>query len=338
VDSRLVATHVILAIALFVFTNWVGKHSTRVGYISLSVLLRTDEAPAFNFIYRAFAPVAFVTIASAMLFATGMSWATQDIYLVVLYSFLLRAVFNLLLGRALLVNWGAQIAHIIVSLTVAYLIYQRVISRREFFFPSAAELGTAVWVAVIVFLYHTVNHVEHPTDRTKARKERYVRRRYRQFKEDYGVIISELVTDRRQEMLVYAVMIYEDFNRPAIVRMLENLLFRVGKARSLGIMQVQTAAMISDAASVRLGAAKIVKDQTNAENALNKSGHPYGSWDVRAKTLESYNGGQDYRRQVSELHEQLLETFAPEARIDYASEFQRMAQEIGKREARGPVG
>ena len=39
-----------LAILFFYIINWIGKQSVSLGYIHLSVMVKDDEAPAFNFI------------------------------------------------------------------------------------------------------------------------------------------------------------------------------------------------------------------------------------------------------------------------------------------------
>ena len=56
-------------------------------------------------------------------------------------------------------------------------------------------------------------------------------------------------------------MIYEDFNRPKIVRWIEYIRFGITqKPHTLGIMQVQTDKFINDETSIRLAVRKISKD------------------------------------------------------------------------------
>ncbi len=59
-------------------------------------------------------------------------------------------------------------------------------------------------------------------------------------------------------------MIYEDFNRPRVVRWIEYIRFWITKKpHSLGIMQVQTNKYINDETSIRLAVRKICKDGNN---------------------------------------------------------------------------
>lgn len=46
-----------LGILLFFIINWIGKHSYSIGYISISIFVRAEEAPAFNYIVRVLTPV-----------------------------------------------------------------------------------------------------------------------------------------------------------------------------------------------------------------------------------------------------------------------------------------
>lgn len=61
--------HVGLAIVLFYLINWVGRHSSGLGYMQLTLFVRPDEAPAFNFLLHALSPTVFVIMASAALYA-----------------------------------------------------------------------------------------------------------------------------------------------------------------------------------------------------------------------------------------------------------------------------
>ena len=59
--------------------------------------------------------------------------------------------------------------------------------------------------------------------------------------------------------MVYAIMIYENFNRPKFVRWIEYVHFLVNtKPHTLGIMQVTTSKWINDRQSIILAIEKIL--------------------------------------------------------------------------------
>ncbi|TOO43718.1 hypothetical protein CGH36_16305, partial [Vibrio parahaemolyticus] len=138
--------HAILAMVLFLCMNWIGKHSINAGYIQMSVFVKTDEAPAFNFLYRSFAPVVFITLVSAACYVAKQDWVVTDIYMVVVYHAVFRLGFNILAGRARLLNWGMQIAYILLSVGASYYVYANLILDKSFFFPEPKDIGNALWL------------------------------------------------------------------------------------------------------------------------------------------------------------------------------------------------
>lgn len=282
----------------------------------MSILVKADEAPAFNFLYRAFSPVAFITVASAIFYKTDQEWLVHNIYLVVVYYFLFRILFNLITGRGLLLNWMTQAAYVLVSVPASYYVYDKLIIHKEFLFPTAKELGSAVWLAIVAYAYYTFNNVKLSDERTKARKANYLENRYLKYKSIYGSIIEGTAETKRQEALIYAVLIYEAFNRPKAYRIIENVLFRIGLAKTLGIMQVTTSSFIDDEGSVRLGAKKIVSDHLKAK--LKVEARPYGggSWSIRREVLELYNPDREYISEVDRIYDEIMTRYYPEDKED----------------------
>ena len=320
--------HFGLAIALFFILNWIGSHSIHVGYIRMSILAKADEAPAFNFLYRAFSPVAYITIVSAILYGFKQEWLIENIYLVVVYYFIFRLFFNLITGKGLLLNWVTQAAYILVSVPASYYVYDKLIIHKEFLFPTAKELGSAVWLAIVVYIYHTFNNVKLSDQRTIARKARYLDNRYSRYKSKFGDVIESIAETRRQEALVYAVLITEAFNRPKLYRLVESFLFHLGMAKTLGIMQVTTNIYIDDRMSVELGAKKIVDDHLKAKLTVEQSRFSGGSWAIRREVLQLYNPDSEYIREVDALYEEIIEKYYPDEKTDWEEEVGIMRREM----------
>lgn len=321
---NLIFAHFLLAVGLFFILNWVGSHSIHAGYIRMSVLAKADEAPAFNFMYRAFSPVAYITVVSAISYKLQQDWLVKDIYLVVAYYFVFRLAFNLATGRAQLLNWVTQGAYILVSIPASYYVYDTLITHKEFLFPTAKELGSAVWLAIVAYAYHTFNSVELSDERTKARKANYLNDRYLTYKSLYGELIEGIAETKRQEALIYAVLIVEAFNRPKLYRLIENVLFYFGFAKTLGIMQVTTERYIDDRESVRLGATKIVKDHLQAKMKVESRRYRGGSWAIRREVLELYNPDGEYIREVDGLYDEIVSKFYPDERTDWEAEIEEL--------------
>jgi hypothetical protein len=304
-------SHIGLAIILFYLLNWIGQHSIHAGYIRMSILAKADEAPAFNFLYRAFSPVAYITVISAVFYQLNQNWLIENIYLVVVYYFVFRLAFNLITGRGLLLNWFTQIAYMLVSIPMSYYVYDKLILHKEFLFPTADELGSAVWLAIIAYIYHTFNSVKLSDERTKARKANYLDNRYTKYKNAYGKIIEEIAETKKLEALIYAILITEAFNRPKVYRLIENLLFYCGFAKTLGIMQVTTERYINDNESVHLGATKIVNDYHKVISGIDAKEFHGGFWTIRRETIKYYNPDSDYIQEVDKLYDEIVNTYYP---------------------------
>ncbi len=296
--------HIALAIILFIIVNWFGKHSSYKGYMQISIFAKRDEAPAFNFVYKAFAPVVFITIVSALFYIFWLDFLIKEIYFVVIYYFLFRIFFNIITERALLINWFTQIAYIIVAIPSSYYVYSNFIVYKDFFFPTPEELGSVIWLGIIAYLYGTLNNIEFSNIKTINRKTKYIEKKYKKYKSNYGDIIGKYVHNNAQEALVYAILIFESFNRPKIFRIIESVLFTIGKAKTLGIMQITTDKYIDDKKSVELGTQKIVKD---TKNLLDNE--EYTNYQTRRAAIKSYNSDSDYINEVNLLYNQIYNDF-----------------------------
>lgn len=329
-DTYLILMHVCLAVALFFGMNWIGRHSLSAGYIQMSVLVKADDAPAFNFLYRAFAPIVYMALCAAVLYKLEAEWVVKDIHLVVIYYFAFRLLFNVATGRARLLNWGVQIAYWATSIPVAFYVYENVILKNQYFFPAHEDLGNALWLGVLAFVYQTFNRVKLSGENTKRRKKNYIIHRYNYYKSLFGNIIDGVTTDERQQCLVYTILLYEAFNRPKVYRWIERILFRAGLAKTLGVMQVTTERIISDEESVKLGAQKIVDDHLKAQLIVKEKRANYGMrsyWAIRNEVIALYNRDDEYVYEVNRLYEAVVELFYPEFKDDWRVELERYMEE-----------
>lgn len=60
----IIIVHIILSIALFFIVNWLGLHAISVGYMQMSVVIKEDTAPAFNFLFKVLAPPIYIMCCS----------------------------------------------------------------------------------------------------------------------------------------------------------------------------------------------------------------------------------------------------------------------------------
>ena len=135
---------------MFFIVNWLGKQSTSLGYIHLSVFARDDPAPAFNFIFRVLSPVVYLLLVSAALYALHLDRFVENIFFIVLYYFGIRLLFNVASERWRLLNWISLGPQIVVTLVLSALSYSYLIRERNVLFPNLETIGKQVWLAIAV--------------------------------------------------------------------------------------------------------------------------------------------------------------------------------------------
>jgi len=79
------------------------------------------------------------------------------------------------------------------------------------------------------------------------------------------------VLKRKTEGIIYAIMIYEDYNRPRLIRLVEySWFFLTKKPLTMGIMQVRSNTYINDIESVRRGVDLVLQYYTEALQNLKR--------------------------------------------------------------------
>ncbi|MDD5258352.1 MAG: hypothetical protein PHD29_00070 [bacterium] len=294
--------HFGLALLQFILINIIGKQSYSKGYMELSIFMKADEAPMFNFIYRIFSPVVYIIIISVILYALSMDIYVNSIYLISVYYVAFRLLFNLALGRAKLLDWNKELLCAVIIIFISYFIYRKLIVVRSYLFPDMQTIGNELWLIIIFFLYELFNNIKLSPRDTEKRKSKYIDYKFLSYQHKYKSIIEDKVTNAKLKALIYSIMIYESFNRPKLIRMLEVLLFKVGHSKTLGIMQVKTDRIISDNKSVEIGVNKILYDYNNILKEYENKEDMYKSeyW-LEREIIERYNKGNQYANEIQDL-------------------------------------
>lgn len=309
--------HVALAILLFYIINWIGKHWSGYGYLQLSLFLRSDQAPAFNFILRALAPTVFIILVGTACYALHIDKVVPGIWLVAVYYFGFRLLYNLILGRGLLLNWLSLSVQSAAGIGWAYLAYRHLILPRHPLIPDLERIGNQLWIIVALFLYATFNSVRTSGEATARRKNRYLRNRFKTLREQYDDLIKDHFPSRYMELVAYAILILETFNRPWIAQVIERGIFPWG-SHTIGPMQVHSTTRLSAKDSVRLGVRLLSGHFEKTKQEL--SGKHVTRFEVIRLALAKYNRDDNYVKEVLELLHILWAQIAPE----YRTEFERM--------------
>lgn len=303
--------HIMLGILLFFTINWIGKHSYSIGYMEISIFVKQEEAPALNFLIRVLTPIVYLIVVSTILYSFCLDKFVENIYLVNIYYISFRLFFNLITNRGLLLNWGKQFLYWGAIAIVSYFVYIKVIINKVNILPDFTTIANELWIIILIFIFQLFNNIRLSQEGTIKRKNGYLKSRYNHFKKLYGTLITSICQNEAIESICYAIIIYEDFNRPKVARFIEYIKFYITKKpHTLGVMQVYTATYISDRESIRLGTQKVVDAYSKYLNKIEKRevSYPY-EWAAIDFIIEHYNTGSSYSNEVSSLSDTIKDLF-----------------------------
>ena len=293
---------ILLGIGLFFIINWIGKHSYSIGYMEISIFVKTEEAPALNFLIRVLTPIVYIIIVSTILYYFSLDKYVINIFLVNVYYIAFRLLFNLFTNRGLLINWYRQFLYWGAIIILSYLTYEKLIKIKTNILPDFTTVANELWIIILIFVFQLTNNIRLSQDGTVKRKRNYLNSRYLHFKKKYGSIIKKTTQNEILESITYAILIYEDFNRPKLARLIENISFLLSrKPHTLGVMQVLSEKILTDRESILLGTKKIVNAYNKyvLENKNDES--DYFEWSLINSIISDYNTGDSYCTEVHEL-------------------------------------
>lgn len=299
----ILVTHIALSVILFFLVNWVGTRAISVGYMQLNIAIQEDTALAFNFLFKVLAPVVYIVLCAVGFESLGVPILNRNIYFITIFYWLFRVLWIVCSNRVSLINWWEQIIYCGASVVLSIWVYS-LIERVEQILPEPRALLDQLWILIILFVYSILNNMQISKEGTIKKQSKYINARYISFSKKYDAIIKDFFHSDFYEALTYSIMIYEDFNRPIVIRWFEYLRFWITKRpHSLGIMQVKTNKCISDTESI-LQAMQIIQNlgrnfvakyenseyreyYTSISSAINYIGNKYNGGDYYPTEIES---------------------------------------------------
>ncbi|MCI7302828.1 MAG: hypothetical protein SOR93_02520 [Clostridiales Family XIII bacterium] len=136
-------------------------------------------------------------------------------------------------------------------------------------------------------------------------KNKYIDKHYKKFKKKYGsYIFDRPLPEINYSKLFYSIMIFENYNRPACIRVLEYIVFCIRcvcnkrKHMSLGIMQIKTEHLIFSMESIKSADLKL---QSDLKKVLPSIAIHNSENIVKAVALE-YNQSILYSNQIWDIY------------------------------------
>lgn len=302
-----------LAVILFFLNGLLGRFQSSYReffkYEKFSFISNPGGSYSGEFLQKIVNPAFFITIVCVVLQIVNRTEIISSLWITVLLYWMLRFMFYFLRGRLRFLNWQYEVFSFVISnalsSVVLFACLVPLIESNETVFISLESLRDAIWFAIISYIVKIIWDIgkyslKANTILPESRKERIVFEKYNNFSKKYDVLIDKELEccpysdDIR--MLIYSIMVYEDFNRPFIFRKAENMIKFLNPDRkmTMGVMQIFTEKYISDEESVELASKKI-------KNAYieNIGGDPMHS------AISDYNSTNEYYGEVIAIYDML---------------------------------
>lgn len=277
-------------------------------YMSVSQYLSGGERRWFNyFLFRLLPPALIITLLAAIIDRYFITLSNLPYLLIAaIVSLIPRDVVSLFTVRRM----SEQLLHItniiLVVALVPFIAWVSTAIDISFIAPTPQGLIDNLWssltIAILVLLYLQVTNMgtryQDETAEDTALSNHIVKA-YTHIRNKHDHTIQDVCMKYScSRQILYAVLIYEDMNRPPILRKFENFIVRVFKIYlTVGIAQVRSNKPLTDEESIR-HAAKILRGSSYADTGVGD-----GSSDIQQleTILHVYNSSKLYTESISRI-------------------------------------
>lgn len=296
------ASHLVCSIILFFGVNWIGSNARPMGYMQLTMMMRDDTAPLFNFLYKTLAPVVFLIIYVAIFQKLGLNILVSRCYMIIILYWAIRILYLIVMNRIGLINWVEQFLYCTVSVALAIWV-NSVVKEVGDILPDKESLLEELWLLVIAFLYAVLNKLTIGRSGSEKRRVNYIENKYSQFNRQYGELVHSTMNNSVLEAIVFSVMIYEDFNRPSFARWIERKESSwTNKIHTYGVMQVSNKGPLTDEESVMKGM-EIIKASIIGKISPAEDGRA-SIWNLIDNVAQCYNpGNPSYSCEIEAIYD-----------------------------------
>lgn len=209
----------------------------------------------------------------------------------------------ILLNRRELYNVRYELFNAVLGIGAAGFLIKYFLCEPEKVFIPASELVNEFWLVVIAVVYKfmTVFLDKVYTQKevvSESRLDKYISNRFNYFYKKYKDIIQITENDSRIWILLFSIMIFENYNRGRFKRKLERIKVRSGRHTTVGIMQVGSDADLTDEESINRAYFKL-KDEIVMGNIVTDDEDEINHYAFQ------YNPDEDYARSITYIYQRL---------------------------------
>ena len=200
---------------------------------------------------------------------------SSNIFLVVVFQTIGNIIYTTYVKERSFVNnnWYNIIKYLL-NIVISYMFNVLFINELDTVFLSVEETKQVIWILIIGYIYINLKNNQLPK-KIENKKElfyqdtEYIVMQYAKYKNKYFDLIKSKYNDIN--LLVYSIMIYENYHKPKLLRKLEAIRYKFFPQKGcFGIMQIEFKTSITDEESIELAIKKLEKIYTtNKKEKIN---------------------------------------------------------------------
>ena len=204
----------------------------------------------------------YIIILSGIFELYNLTSNNNSIFLIILFQVLGKIFYlTLIKEQTILKNNSYNLKKYFITLISGYLVNIVLINKIDNIFPSMESVKILIWLFImgyiLVYVKNNVDIKVPVNDNISFYKDKeYIVMQYAKYKvKYYNLVISKY---KEINSLIYAIMIYENYNRPELIRKIDILKHKVfHESGKFGIMQIKRKNPISDGISIEIARKKL---------------------------------------------------------------------------------
>lgn len=282
--------YAILSILIFAFSLRLGKvlrlyHDCYQEISSITA----DNSLGFNLVYRIiFTPIIILLIGEIFSWL-NLNDLISGIWTISLMVIMLQIATLMSISRISLVNFRLYAITATLTIILSLLIEKYVLPMGiEAILPDAKDISTAILLGITAFIYGIIKNIPEKESDHEERVGRYIKRKYKALNKRYSSSLSG--TNLQMRAIIISLMIYEDYNRPRIIRICEKIL----GTKTTDILQNNNS----------------ITDEESIRKKINEITYLHGKKKFSEKTIrnifsEHNPGSETYSERVFEVYERI---------------------------------
>lgn len=262
---------VINSIILFILMQVLGVPLSNLAVINFQydtfAFSKNKTTSGMNIIYNMFLPNIYMLLIYEFIEDVQIK---KSVYLIVLGYLFIRYFFIIfILNRFKLLTLRYEGTLILLTLASTYIVNSNIIEKDISVKIPIEDFKNEIVLLVILFLYSIfktslINNFDNRNSTSDRKK--YIRFTYYKFLDKYAKDIDNQIDEleyfsetteiekRYFKLLVYSLIIYENFSRPKFYRIVENTSSKIlKKEHSTGVMQIKSRFTYTDEKSISIG-------------------------------------------------------------------------------------